>query len=92
MSLANLADAGVPGFDELRLVHLDFERTDATRISAEYHRQGGLKTGVNILGWVANTPRQEIEKLIQGRDRRRLDYDLENTLARLRESAAGTEP
>lgn len=83
MGMASLADAGVSSFDALRLVHLDFERTDATRIAREYRRQGGTRTGNEIIGWVATTPRAEIEKIVRGRDKRRVDYDLGRTISKL---------
>ncbi len=83
MGMANLADAGVSSFDALRLVHLEFERTDATRLAREYRRRGGIGTGHEIVGWVANTPRAEIEKIVRGRDKRRIDYDLGRTISKL---------
>ena len=38
-SVAFLVDAGVPGFDALRLTHTDVERVDATRLAKRY-KQG----------------------------------------------------
>jgi superfamily II DNA/RNA helicase len=83
MGMANLADAGVSSFDALRLVHLDFERTDATRLAREYRRRGGIGTGYEIVGWLATTSRVDIEKIVKGQDKRRLDYDLGRTISKL---------
>jgi len=75
-SLAYLADAGVPDFDALRLVGLEIERVDATRLSNFYYRKGGLTQGVDIVGWLINEKASAIENCVKGVDNRRLDYDL----------------
>src|SRR5260370_14737875 len=76
MGMANLADAGVSSFDALRLVHLEFERTDATRLAREYRRRSGIGTGHEIVGCVANMPPAAIQDIVRGRPARRIDSDL----------------
>jgi superfamily II DNA/RNA helicase len=83
--LAYLADAGVPTFDALRLVNLDFERVDATRLAAEYHRVGSFKQGVDIVGWIRTQSKENLYRILRGRDNRDLDFDLEVVLAGLSE-------
>jgi len=84
-TLAYFADAGVPSMSALRLVELDFERVDATRIARSYALAGGLnRTRQNIIGWLLSQPRSRIESSIRGDDNRRIDFDLERLLANLR--------
>ena len=83
-SLAYLADAGVPSFDALQLVHLGVERVDATRLGRAYRSAGGLQTGLDCLGWVLSQTRSSLEKILHGRDNRRLDYQFHNRLDGLR--------
>jgi DEAD/DEAH box helicase len=76
-SLAYLVDAGVPSFDALRLVHTDFERTDAARIASVFHRIGGMaSTGTDIVAWLANQPFGAVVAIVRGRDNRKPDVDL----------------
>ena len=75
-NLAYLADAGVPNLDAFRLVGLNFERVDATRLAQTYRESGGERLGVDIVGWLLNAGRPEIESSVRGVDKRRLDYDL----------------
>jgi superfamily II DNA/RNA helicase len=84
LSLAQLADAGVPSFDALRLVHLDFERVDATRLAYAYQRRGGLRLGVDVVGWLRRQPIAQIHQSLKGADNRRIDYDLPTLLENLR--------
>ncbi len=84
--LAYISDAGVPNFDAFRLVNLDFERADASRLSIFYHNKGGLKLGVDIIGWLINEKRETIERCLRGFDNRRVDYDLEGLIREIRES------
>jgi superfamily II DNA/RNA helicase len=79
-SLAYLADAGVPNFDALRLVGLDFERVDATRLARLYQSLGGLSLNLSVIDWVINQPKELIENCVRGIDNRRLDYDLFNLI------------
>ena len=83
-SLAYLVDAGVSSFDAMRLVHFEFERTDAERLAAAYRAEGGLRTGVDIVPWLVTKPLDRIRAIVNGPDNRRLDYDLEERLSTIR--------
>jgi superfamily II DNA/RNA helicase len=83
-SLAYLVDAGVSSFDAMRLVHFEFERTDAERLATAYHAEGGIKTGMDIGPWVASKSIDIIGAIVKGPDSRRLDYDLEERLSAIR--------
>jgi superfamily II DNA/RNA helicase len=83
-SLAYLADSGVSSFDAVRLVHAEFERTDAERIAAAYRRQGGLKLGMDIVQWLGTLKIENVYKIVRGADNRRIDYDLSSRLSALR--------
>jgi hypothetical protein len=82
--LAYLADGGVPTFDALRLVNLEFERVDATRLSHRYRRMGGVNQGVDIVGWVKALPREALHQILRGPDNRALDYDLDTIIENLK--------
>ena len=82
-NLAFLADAGVPSFDALHLVHMDFERVDATRLAREFQRRGGLGLGFDILGWLKSERLVSLEHAIRGSDRRPIDFDFRRLLAEL---------
>ena len=82
-SIAYLVDAGVPGFDALRLTHAEVERVDATRLAARYKQVGGPKLGVNVVGWLAGLSKEEIDTIVSGRDFRRMDFDLPKLVRRL---------
>jgi hypothetical protein len=84
LSLAYLVDSGVPNFDALRLVNLDFERVDATRLSKAYLSLHQRDT--DILGWLINTDRNSIFSISRGSDNRRLDFDLNRLLDSLSQS------
>ena len=81
--LAYLADAGVPSFDALRLTNSGFERVDATRLAKAYRSEGGLSSGMDVIGWVRSQPAADLAKCIRGRDRRRLDFDFNALLKKL---------
>lgn len=85
-SVAYLVDAGVPGFDALRLTHADVERVDATRLARRYRELGGLTLGVDIVGWLSGLSDSAITSVVMGPDRRRIDFDLQRVLGLLRES------
>jgi len=86
VTLAYLADAGVPSLDAMRLVHSDFERTDAARLAAEYRRQGGLNLGLEILGWMGSQSFDFLKGVIAGPDGRRLDFDFERKWEEIRKT------
>ncbi|MFN8007525.1 MAG: DEAD/DEAH box helicase [Terriglobia bacterium] len=83
-SLAYLADAGVPNFNALRLVSLEFERTDALRLTSLYKRRGGLRTGLDVVAWLAIQSMELIRECVKGNDNRRIDFDLEKQVELLR--------
>ncbi|MEW6130743.1 MAG: DEAD/DEAH box helicase [Acidobacteriota bacterium] len=75
LSLAYLVDAGVPNYDALRLVRLDMERVDATRLAKEYHkRKPYLDT--DIIGWLLKEDLDSVLAFVRGSDNRRIDPDL----------------
>ncbi len=78
LSLAYLIDSGVPNFHALRLVNLDFERVDATRLSKAYLRLS--PRSMDILGWLVSTDKNIIFSISRGGDNRRLDFDLNRLL------------
>lgn len=78
LSLAYLVDAGVPNFDALRLVNLEFERVDAARIAKAYSRL--QNRDADIVGWLINESKSTILRIVRGSDNRRLDYDLDKIL------------
>lgn len=82
-SVAYLVDAGVPGFDALRLTHADIERVDATRLAKRYKDAGGLRLGVDVVGWLSGLSEADINSAVMGSDRRRLDFDLPRVLREL---------
>lgn len=83
LSLAYLVDAGVPNFDALRLVGLEFERVDATRLSQEYAKRKPY-VDTDIIGWVANEDSYVIEECVRGNDNRRSDFDFARLISELR--------
>lgn len=82
-SVAYLVDAGVPGFDALRLTRAEIERVDATRLALRYKQVGGLRLGVDIVGWVSRLSETEINDIVSGTDHRRVDFDLPGLVDRL---------
>jgi hypothetical protein len=86
VSMAYLADAGVPSFDALKLVNLEFERSDSARLAAEYRRRGGLNLGVDILTWVGTQKFSVLQNIVAGRDNRKLDFDFERKYDELRKT------
>ena len=85
-SVAYLVDAGVPGFDALRLTHANVERVDATRLAHRYRQLGGLRLGVDIVGWLSGLSDSAIRNVVMGLDRRRVDFDLPRVLRQLKGS------
>ena len=85
-SLAYLVDAGVPGFDALRLVNSEFERVDATRLAVAYRTAGGLSLGIDVVAWVASRPDEELVSAMRGADTRRMDHDFAGLLGRARDA------
>jgi DEAD/DEAH box helicase len=73
--LAYLADAGVPNFDALRLVHQKFERTDATRLSHAFHGDSQARETTDVFGWLRGQEPERLRGIVRGRDRRAIDYD-----------------
>ncbi len=82
--MAYLADAGVPSFDALKLVNLEFERSDSARLAAEYRRRGGLNLGIDVLTWVAIQKFSLLQNILAGRDNRKVDFDFERKYEELR--------
>jgi len=82
LKVAYLVDAGVPNFDALTLVDLDFERVDATRLSNEF--RSGPHKDTNIVSWMNAQNQDHIIRCVKGHDNRRLDSDLFVLLAKLK--------
>jgi superfamily II DNA/RNA helicase len=85
--LAYLTDAGVPTFDAMRLVDLDFERVDATRLASTFQRSK-IKEDVDIVGWLRVQPKESLYAIVRGPDERAIDYDLDGILNRIRNSTS----
>jgi hypothetical protein len=83
-SLAYLVDAGVPSYDALRLVGLDFERVDATRLGRAFQAARARSRGMDIFTWLMAQSDEAISLIVRGTDQRSLDFDLTNVLARVR--------
>ncbi len=82
--LSVLAAEGVPDFDALTLVmRFDIERVDATRLSATFHRS---HPETDVVGWLRGLPWQRLAGIVRGQDERRLDPDLRQVWANLKES------
>lgn len=88
-NLAYLVDSGVSSFDAVRLVHLEFERTDAERLANAYHAEGGLRLGLDVLGWLRVKPLEFVKTIVRGPDNRRIDFDLEKRIEALRVQPEG---
>ncbi|MCY3814372.1 MAG: DEAD/DEAH box helicase [Gammaproteobacteria bacterium] len=82
-SVAFLVDAGVPGFDALRLTHAEVERVDAARLAARYRQLGGLRLGVDVVAWLAGLSAEDVRAVVSGPDSRRVDFDLPVVIGRL---------
>ena len=82
-SVAYLVDVGVPGFDALRLTHADIERVDATRLAIRYREEGSVRHGVDVVGWLSGLSQADINRVVMGPDRRRIDFDLPSVLREL---------
>ena len=82
-SVAYLVDAGVPGFDALRLTRGDIERVDATRLAKRYRAEGGVGLGVDVVGWLSRLSQEDVNRVVVGVDRRRIDFDLSRVLREL---------
>jgi hypothetical protein len=83
-SIAYLADAGVPDFPALRLTHIGFERTDASRLSRAYYQDREARETTDIVGWVRAQRNQRLQQIVRGIDERRLDYDFTALVESLR--------
>ena len=82
-SVAYLVDAGVPGFDALRLTNAGFERVDATRLAKKYKESGRFSLGADVVGWLSGLSQTEISSIVMGSDRRRIDFDLARVVREL---------
>ena len=82
-SVAYLVDAGVPGFDALRLTRAEIERVDAARLARRYKQEGGLRLGVDVVRWVSRLSETEVNGIVSGADYRRVDFDLPGLVRRL---------
>lgn len=82
-SVAYLVDAGVPGFDALRLTRGDIERVDATRLARRYKDEGGFRLGVDVVGWLSRLSQEDLHRVVMGVERRRIDFDLPRVLREL---------
>ena len=91
-NLAYLVDAGVSSFEAMRLVYLEFERTDADRIAARYRREGGLKSGLDIVPWLVTKSVDTVRSIVRGPDNRRIDFDLDARLAAIHQGIAPKKP
>lgn len=74
LSLAFLVEAGVPSFNALRLVNIDIERVDATRL-AKVHQNQKPRSDTDIVNWLKNQDREFLRRVVRGSDNRRIDYD-----------------
>ncbi|EHJ47946.1 DEAD/DEAH box helicase domain protein [Solidesulfovibrio carbinoliphilus subsp. oakridgensis] len=83
LSVAYLVDAGVSSFDAFRLVKMDFERVDATRL-ADYYYKNRHKMQMDVMGWLANESDENIAKILRGWENRRIDFDLPRLIRHLR--------
>ena len=74
--LSILASEGVPNFLALELsMKLDIERVDAVRLAIAYKNS---RNRSDIIDWFKQLEWQEINNIVRGGDRRRLDPDLKN--------------
>lgn len=81
LTLAYLIDAGVPNFDALRLVNLEFERVDATRLSKAYAMmKQRARIDTDIIGWLITQSRSNLYRILRGSDNRPIDHDLPQLL------------
>jgi superfamily II DNA/RNA helicase len=86
--LAYLVDAGVPDWAALRLTSLGFERADAARLSRAYFSSREARETADILGWLRAQPNERLAAIVQGADRRRIDFDFFTLIDELREGAS----
>jgi superfamily II DNA/RNA helicase len=84
--LAYLVDAGVPDLAALRLTGAGFERADSSRLSRAYFDAQDGNNMTDILAWVRGQSDAKLMRIVQGPDRRRLDFDFFRLLADLRGS------
>jgi hypothetical protein len=83
-SLSILAAEGVPNFDALQLVlGLGIERVDASRISERYKQ---ARRSTDITSWFVGRSWPEIERIVKGSDKRRVDPSLFALHRKLREA------
>lgn len=85
---AGLADQGVPSFDALHLVRLDFERVDAARLANVFYHSQDHKAGRDVVSWINAQSLPALEAIVRGKDKRRIDYDFADTVAKLRSAPA----
>jgi hypothetical protein len=85
--LAYLVDAGVPDLAALRLTTSGFERTDASRLARSYWGAPEARETTDIVGWLRAQESDHLIGIVRGADHRRLDYDFEKLIDRLRGSA-----
>ena len=71
--LSVLAAEGVPNFDALQLLQFGVERVDAARLSQQYQSR---RRDTDIYGWFKSSRWAEIERIVRGSDRRRVDPNL----------------
>ena len=70
-------------FDALRLTRGDIERVDATRLAKRYRAEGGVGLGVDVVGWLSRLSQEDVNRVVVGVDRRRIDFDLSRVLREL---------
>jgi hypothetical protein len=81
--LAYLVDAGVPDLAALSLTRLDFERTDAARLSRVYLASSEASETTKIEHWLRVQPPERLAAIVRGQDHRPLDFDFSELLKRL---------
>lgn len=81
--LAYLVDAGVPDLAALSLTRLDFERTDAARLSRAYFASSEVSETTKIEHWLRVQPPERLTAIVRGRDHRSLDYDFRELIKRI---------
>ncbi|HSS34206.1 MAG TPA: DEAD/DEAH box helicase [Solirubrobacterales bacterium] len=81
--LAYLVDAGVPDLAALSLTRLDFERTDAARLSRVYLASSEASETTKIEHWLRVQPPERLAAIVRGQDHRPLDFDFRELLKQI---------
>lgn len=85
-NLAYFCDSGVSNFNALRISNLGFERVDAMRLASALGRGIRGSDSNELINRIIKTETGRLTEIVQGPERRRLDYDFIPLINKLKQS------